>query len=39
MYTSVCVSLRCNVECAFNEIKMLDTMSESQPIGRAVLGV
>ena len=29
MYASVCVSLVCNIEHAFNEIKTQDTMNES----------
>ena len=37
MLVCVCV-LRCNVECAFNGIKMKDIMSGSQLTGRAVLG-
>ena len=39
MYASVCVCvLRCNVDCAFNRIKMEGTMSESLPKGWTVLG-
>ena len=39
MYASVCVCvLRCNVEYAFNGIKMKEKMSGSQPKGQAVLG-
>ena len=38
MFVSVCVSIEYNIEYAFNEIRMYDTMSGSQPMGQVELG-